>query len=277
MATHDTIGTALLDDFREHPIPFCLRRAHSVRERRLRRRLFSAHERRTNARLEGFTRTWRRGNVVRQARQGWVRHWLWCMTWYKVEPTIVTGSNILDTRRYAIIINHYSGTMVRGKFNGAVTNIEADGKRSQPTSVNGANRPSRHKKATPAPTLAVRATPMAEQTPTPSSERIIIDTPERTSALATPTPAPEQTPSPIAQEPQTAVPLETATLSAKQMEGPPKPAPEQSPSPIAQEAQTAVPPQRDTLVAKQMATPPSEQQARQPDARTTTVPTPIRV
>ena len=59
------------------------------------------------------------------------------LTWYKVEPTIVTGSNILDTRRYVIMINHYSGTMVRGKFKGAVTNIEADGKRSQPTSVNG--------------------------------------------------------------------------------------------------------------------------------------------
>src|SRR6266513_210607 len=66
-ATRDTIGTALLEDFREHPIPFCLRRAHSVRGRRLRRGLLSAHQRRTNIRLEGFTRTWRRGNVVRQA------------------------------------------------------------------------------------------------------------------------------------------------------------------------------------------------------------------
>ena len=198
------------------------------------------------------------------------------LTWYKVEPTIVTGSNILDTRRYAILINHYSGTMVRGKFKGAVTNIEADGKRLQATSVNGTDRPSRRQKATRAPTAEVRAraTPTAEQTPTPSSERIIVDTPERTSALATPTPAPEQTPSPIAQEPQTAVPLETATMSAKQMEAPPEPAPEQSPSPIAQEPQTAVPPQTPMLAAKRMATPPSEQQARQPDARTTTVPTP---
>ena len=40
------------------------------------------------------------------------------LTWYKVEPSIVTGSNILDTRRYMILINHYSGTMVRGKFKG---------------------------------------------------------------------------------------------------------------------------------------------------------------
>ena len=135
------------------------------------------------------------------------------LTWYKVEPTIVTGSNILDTRRYAILINHYSGTMVRGKFKGAVTNIEADGKRLHASSVNRADRRSRRQKATLAATAEVRAraTPTAEQTPTPSSERIIIDTPELTSALATPTPAPEQTPSPIAQEPQTAVPLQTAT------------------------------------------------------------------
>ncbi|PYK15239.1 MAG: hypothetical protein DME55_13955 [Verrucomicrobia bacterium] len=35
------------------------------------------------------------------------------LTWYKVDPTIVTGSNILDTRRYAVVINRYSGRMVR--------------------------------------------------------------------------------------------------------------------------------------------------------------------
>src|SRR4030095_8358394 len=63
------------------------------------------------------------------------------LTWYKVEPTIVTGSNILDTRRYMIMINHHSGTMVRGKFTGAVTYVDPNRKRLQPTSVKGANRP----------------------------------------------------------------------------------------------------------------------------------------
>ncbi len=235
------------------------------------------------------------------------------LTWYKVEPTIVTGSNILDTRRYAILINHYSGTMVRGKFKGAVTNIEADGKRLHASSVNRADRRSRRQKATRAATPAVRAraTPTAEQTPTPFSEPIIVDTPELTSAVATPRPAPEQSsspsaeesqtagptetdtlvakqmatppepapeqsPSPSAQEPQTAVPPETDTLMAKQMAAPPEPAPEQSPSPSAQESQTAVPPETAALVAKQMATPPSEQQARQSHARSLTVPTPTR-
>ena len=200
------------------------------------------------------------------------------LTWYKVEPTIVTGSNILDTRRYAILINHYSGTMVRGKFKGAVTNIEADGKRLHASSVNRADRRSRRQKATRAATPAVRAraTPTAEQTPTPFSEPIIVDTPELTSAVATPTPAPEQSSSPSAEEPQAAVPPETDTLVAKQMATPPEPAPEQSPSPSAQEPQTAVPPETAALVAKQMATPPSEQQARQSHARSLTVPTPTR-
>ena len=200
------------------------------------------------------------------------------LTWYKVEPTIVTGSNIRDTRRYAILINHYSGTMVRGKFKGAVTNIEADGKRLHASSVNRADRRSPRQKATRAATAAVRAraTPTAEQTPTPSSERIIVDTPELTSAVATPTPTPEQSSSPSAEEPQTAVPPETDTLVAKQMATPPEPAPEQSPSPSAQESQTAVPPETAALVAKQMATPPSEQQTRQSHARSLTVPTPTR-
>jgi len=163
------------------------------------------------------------------------------LTWYKVEPTIVTGSNILDTRRYGVVISLYSGKMVRGKFEGAVTYVDANGKTLQVSAVNEANRRSRPQKVTRASTQRVRATPTAEQTPTPFSQQIVIETPERTSALATPTPAEEQSPSPSAEEPQTAVPPQTATL-----------------------------------VAKRMATPPSEQQPRQPDTRSTTVSKPIR-
>src|SRR5262249_13167334 len=111
----------------------------------------------------------------------------------------------------------------------------ANGKRFQPTSVNETNRRSRRKKATRTRTPRAGATPAAEQTPTPSSEPIIIDTPERTSAIATP---------------------------------------HQSPSPIVQEPQTAVPPKTGTLVEKRMATPPSEQAARQPDAGNSSIRTP---
>ena len=127
------------------------------------------------------------------------------LTWYKVEPTIVTGSNIPDARRYAVVINRYSGKMVRGKLKGAVTHVDANGKRLQATFVNGGKRP-------------VNRPPHAEQTPTPTPQQTATPTPERTPAPATPTPtpAPEQSPSPAAQETPTAVPQQTATLAPEQ-------------------------------------------------------------
>ena len=113
------------------------------------------------------------------------------LTWYKVEPTIVTGSNIPDARRYAVVINRYSGKMVRGKWKGAVTYVDANGKRLQATFVNGGKRP-------------------VNRPPHP--------TPERTPAPATPTPtpAPEQSPLPAAQETPTAVPQQTASVAPEQ-------------------------------------------------------------
>ena len=176
------------------------------------------------------------------------------LTWYKVEPTIVTGSNIRDTRRYAVVISRYSGKMVRGKFKGPVTYIDANGKTLQATSVNEANRvspaemiplarrtSSPQQTATRVRTTKVRTAPRAEETPTRPSQQTVMQTPERTSAPATPEPAPEHTPSPIVQEPQTTVPPETVTLAAKEI-----------------------------------AALPLEQSARQPDARSTTVQTPAR-
>ena len=127
------------------------------------------------------------------------------LTWYKVEPTIVTGSNIPDARRYAVVINRYSGKMVQGKLKGAVTYVDANGKRLQATFVNGGKR-------------SVNRPPHAEQTPTPTPQQTATPTPERTPAPATPTPtpAPEQSPSPAAQETPTAVPQQTATLAPEQ-------------------------------------------------------------
>jgi len=113
------------------------------------------------------------------------------LTWYKVVPTIVTGSLIPDTR-HAVVINHYSGKMVRGKLKGAVTYVDANGKRLQATFVNGGKRPVTQQTATPTP----------ERTPAP--------------ATPTPTPAPEQSPSPAAQETPTAVPQQMATLAPEQ-------------------------------------------------------------
>ena len=85
--------------------------------------------------------------------------------------------------------------MVRGKFQGAVTYVDANGKRLQATFVNVARKPGKSaavqfaeapcKKATLAPTPAVTATPSAEQTPTPTPQQTATPTPERTPAPAT--------------------------------------------------------------------------------------------
>ena len=167
------------------------------------------------------------------------------LTWYQVEPTIVTGSNIPDARRYAVVINRYSGKMVQGKFKGAVTYVDANGKRLQATFVNGGKRPvngppdnRRRKKATLAPTPAVTATPTADQTFHSKRPR----RPQR---------APRHQP-----------------------HRPPTPAPKQNLSPAAQETPTAVPRQTATVAPEQTATRTSEQQGRQSDAQSTIAPIP---
>ena len=117
------------------------------------------------------------------------------LTWYKVEPTIVTGSNIPDARRY-VVINRYSGKMVRGKFKGAVTYVDANGKK-QATFVNRGKKPVNRQPYKQADT------PTSERTPAP--------------ATTTPTPAPEQNPLPAARETPTAVPQQTVTLGPEQI------------------------------------------------------------
>ena len=166
------------------------------------------------------------------------------LTWSKVEPIIVTGSNIPNVRRYAVVVNRYSGKMLRGKFEGTVTYVDANGKRLQATFVDGGMRT------------------VTQQTARP--------TPERTSAAgkSTPTPVAEQSPSPAAQETPTAVPQQMATPTPERTpvpaESTPTPAPEQSLSPAAPETPTAVPQQTATLAWKQTAPRTLEQQTKQP-------------
>src|SRR5207249_6086500 len=53
------------------------------------------------------------------------------VTWYRVHRAVVTGSNIPSSKGHvvgAVVTNRYSGKMVRGKFEGAVLNVDAQGK-----------------------------------------------------------------------------------------------------------------------------------------------------
>ena len=179
------------------------------------------------------------------------------LTWYKAEPRIVTGSNILDTRRYAVMIHHYAGTMTRGKFKGAVTYVTASGK---PLS-DSANRSSRRKKATQPASARLTASPPPKQIPTPSSEPIIVERPERTSTLAESSPAAAESPSHKADEPLSVEPPQTSEFETKQTVTEAQPTPEDSPPPGADEPSTVQPPQTSDLAAKQTVTeaqPPAE-------------------
>src|SRR5438445_9741580 len=97
------------------------------------------------------------------------------LTWYQVEPTIVTGSNIPDARRYAVVISRCSGKMVEGKFEGAVTYVDANGKRLQASLVNGGKRLAKRNfspAAQETPTAVQQTASVApEQTATQTSEQ----------------------------------------------------------------------------------------------------------
>ena len=82
--------------------------------------------------------------------------------------------------------------MVKGKLEGAVTYVDANGKRLHATFVDGGKRPVTQQRATPTP----------ERTPVP--------------VTSTPTPVPEQSPSPTAQESPTAVRQQIASLAPEQ-------------------------------------------------------------
>jgi len=58
------------------------------------------------------------------------------LTWCKVQRAIVTGSNI-PSKAGAAVVSRYSGKMVRGKLDGLVTNVDANGKVFHGTFVNG--------------------------------------------------------------------------------------------------------------------------------------------
>jgi ketosteroid isomerase-like protein len=171
------------------------------------------------------------------------------LTWYKVERTLVTGSNIPDARRHAVVVSRYSGEMVQGKLEGPVTYVAANGKKLQTTFVDGstaatgsaaAQSPSPRPTATPAPARQT-PTPIAAANPRPAAQQTSTPVPEHT-----PTPAPERTPTPSPE--YTPTPSPAATSS---------PTPEQTPTPRPQETTTPEPEHTTT------ATPTPDQEARQ--------------
>jgi hypothetical protein len=58
------------------------------------------------------------------------------LTWYRIEPGFQTGS-LLPTKGPVVVVTRYTGEMVRGKLNGPVLNVDADGKTFHATFVNG--------------------------------------------------------------------------------------------------------------------------------------------
>jgi hypothetical protein len=72
------------------------------------------------------------------------------LTWYQTEKGFRTGS-LLPAKGSIVAVSRYSGKMVRGKFNGPVLNVDADGKKFQLTFVDGVKRRDRTPEPTPVP------------------------------------------------------------------------------------------------------------------------------
>src|SRR5438876_3205955 len=127
------------------------------------------------------------------------------LTWYQVEPTIVTGSNIPDARRYAVVISRCSGKMVEGKFEGAVTYVDANGKRLQATFVNRGKRPAKR-----------NLSPAAQETPTAVPQQTASVAPEQTATRTSEQQARQpDAQSTIAQMPPLALPTPPLTVDAQ--------------------------------------------------------------
>jgi hypothetical protein len=71
------------------------------------------------------------------------------LTWYKSERTIVTGSNIPSPAKGNVMLNRYTGRMVKGKFQGLVVGADATGQTFHGTFVNGAKTSDRTVEAPP--------------------------------------------------------------------------------------------------------------------------------
>jgi hypothetical protein len=166
------------------------------------------------------------------------------LTWYRsTEQNFVTGSH-LPAKGPFIVVTRYTGEMVRGKLNGPVLNVDADGKTLQMNFVNGVKARDRIAEAAPSATprrkerttatvvaLASTPPPAPAEGPPPSidiseSPRIEIPKTQTGTAPENHLPAPKATASPSEQSPV----VEVASLHSSGSSTPAPPLPPASSS-----------------------------------------------
>ena len=131
------------------------------------------------------------------------------LTWYTTSEKFQTGSH-LPASRHAVVVSRYTGKMVRGKLDGAVLNVESDGKQRQLKFVNGIKVQDR-----------LAAVAMSDQR---DDERLYA-----TDAIApASSPSPTEKTAPKADQPKKRSPEKMEEAPA---EGPPEPKVDPSPSP----------------------------------------------
>jgi len=123
------------------------------------------------------------------------------LTWYKIKRAVVTGSNIPPSggrAADAVVIDRYSGGMIRGRFDGPVVSVDASGKMFHGTFVKGTKADDWVAGPLPRPDQqlnervskgAVKAQPPAEGPPRVAAVAPIRPFTPATSATASSTPA----------------------------------------------------------------------------------------
>lgn len=153
------------------------------------------------------------------------------LTWYRTEGAFQTGSLLPTNGGPVTVVTRYSGTMVRGKFNGPVTNVDPDGKTMQLMFVDGAKsrKPVPRPSASPEPAHnehahAVAAAPAEGPKPTPMINQSITKAVPEEAKVELPPPT---LPSPPAAKSKPPPPMvEVASIRTM----PQAPAPSSSPS-----------------------------------------------
>lgn len=112
------------------------------------------------------------------------------LTWYRVGRVFQTGSLLPSQKN--VFVAGYSGKMIRGKFNGPVINVDADGKTFHLTFVNGVRAGDEPRKTVNPDVPAEGPNPDSDQPP--RKQKAVVEARIEGSPLpaaATPTPEPQ--------------------------------------------------------------------------------------